>query len=44
MVIMQGEWLLTNVSVVKISQYIHVSNHYTVHFKITQSYVSIISQ
>ena len=36
--------VLTNLIVVIISQYIHISNHYVVHLKLTQCYMSIISQ
>lgn len=33
--------LLTNLNAVLISQYIHTSNHYVVHFKHTRCYLSI---
>ena len=43
MVIIQGDgWV--NYIVVNILQYLHVSNHHTVHLKFTQYYISVISQ
>ena len=36
--------VLANLSVVIILQYIGVSNHHIVHHKLTQSFLSIISQ
>ena len=36
--------MLTNFTVENISQYIHASNHDTEHLKLTQCYMSIISQ
>ena len=35
---------LSNLTVVKISQYICVANHHIVHFELIQCYKSIISQ
>ena len=35
--------VLTNLIVIIVLQYIHISNHYTVHLKLTQYYVNYIS-
>lgn len=40
----EGMEMLTNLIVVLISPYIHVSNHYTVQLKFTPCYLSVISQ
>ena len=34
--------VLTELTVIIISQYIHISNHYVVYFKLIQCYMSII--
>lgn len=39
----EGMDVLPNLITVVISQYICISNHYTVHLKLTQCYMSIIS-
>lgn len=44
MAILGGDDVLTNPIVAITSQYIHVSNCHAVHLKLTQQYMSIISQ
>ena len=46
-VILSGDGVmevLTNLSVVIISQYIHIPNHHVIHLELTQCYMSLISQ